>query len=96
MIFLQAQSQGMYQLLLFGGMFAVFYFFMIRPQQKKQKEQKTFLDNLKKGDSVVTIGGVHGKVSSVHDLTVTLEIDNKGTRVIFDKTAVVRGVVSPE
>jgi preprotein translocase subunit YajC len=97
MIFLQAQSQGMYQLLLFGGMFAVFYFFMIRPQQKKQKEQKTFLDNLKKGDAVVTIGGIHGKVSSVQDTTVSLEIDNKGTRAIFDKTSVVRSsVVSPE
>lgn len=55
-------------------MFAIFYFLLIRPQQKKAKEHKLLLDALKKGDNVVTAGGVHGKVISVDDTIVTLEI----------------------
>src|ERR1700757_5194804 len=57
-------------------MFAIFYFLLIRPQQKKAKEHKTLLDALKKGDNVITAGGVHGKVTSVDDTIVTLEIAN--------------------
>ncbi|MEO1052907.1 MAG: preprotein translocase subunit YajC [Bacteroidota bacterium] len=78
-------STGM--LFLFGGMFIIFYFFMIRPQQKKQKEQKKFAEEIKKGDEVVTIGGMHGKVFAVDDATVTLEID-KSTKVKFQKSAI--------
>lgn len=55
-------------------MFAIFYFLLIRPQQKKAKEHKALLDNLKKGDNVITAGGVHGKVNAVEDSIVTLEI----------------------
>ncbi|HEY4744435.1 MAG TPA: preprotein translocase subunit YajC [Desulfuromonadaceae bacterium] len=55
-------------------MFAIFYFLLIRPQQKKAKEHKALLDALKKGDNVITAGGVHGKVTSVDDTIVTLEI----------------------
>ncbi|MBI2354898.1 MAG: preprotein translocase subunit YajC [Deltaproteobacteria bacterium] len=55
-------------------MFAIFYFLLIRPQQKKAKEHKSLLDALKKGDNVITAGGVHGKVVSVDDTIVTLEI----------------------
>ena len=55
-------------------MFAIFYFLLIRPQQKKAKEHKALLDALKKGDAVITAGGVHGKVNSVDDTIVTLEI----------------------
>lgn len=55
-------------------MFAIFYFLLIRPQQKKAKEHKALLDALKKGDSVITAGGVHGKVNGVDDNIVTLEI----------------------
>lgn len=69
------------------GIGIVIYFFMIRPQQKKQKEQKGFIDNIKKGDMVVTIGGVHGKIASVEDTTVTLDID-KGVKIKFEKTAI--------
>ncbi|MDD5286448.1 MAG: preprotein translocase subunit YajC [Desulfuromonadaceae bacterium] len=57
-------------------MFAIFYFLLIRPQQKKAKEHKALLDAMKKGDNVITAGGVHGKVTSVDDTTVTLEIAN--------------------
>ncbi len=57
-------------------MFAIFYFLLIRPQQKKAKEHKALLDAMKKGDNVVTAGGVHGKIISVDDDIVTLEISN--------------------
>jgi preprotein translocase subunit YajC len=55
-------------------MFAIFYFLLIRPQQKKAKEHKLLLDALKKGDNCITAGGVHGKVTGVDDGIVTLEI----------------------
>ncbi|MBT1071733.1 preprotein translocase subunit YajC [Pelotalea chapellei] len=55
-------------------MFAIFYFLLIRPQQKKAKEHKALLDAIKKGDNVITAGGVHGKVIAVEDSIVNLEI----------------------
>lgn len=64
----------------------VFYFFMIRPQLKKQKEQKKFRESLGKGDKVVTIGGIHGKIIEVKDATVILEIAN-GVQITLEKTA---------
>lgn len=57
--------------------FGVFYFLMIRPQQKKAKEHKALLDNLKKGDAVITNGGLYGKVTGLTDTVVTLEIAEK-------------------
>jgi preprotein translocase subunit YajC len=55
-------------------MFAIFYLLLIRPQQKKAKEHKALLEALKKGDQVVTAGGIHGKINAVDDNIVTLEI----------------------
>jgi len=87
-ILLQAgEGGGLSSLILFGGIAIVFYFFMIRPQQKKQKEQKKFIEEIKKGDSVITIGGIHGKVLSTDDATVILEVD-KGVKMTFNKSAV--------
>jgi len=60
--------------------FIVFYFLLIRPQQKKAKEQQDFLSNLKKGDKVMTGGGVHGKITGLTDTAVTLEIAD-GVRI---------------
>ncbi|WP_128547709.1 preprotein translocase subunit YajC [Larkinella soli] len=82
-------GQMIWNIVLWVGIFIVFYFFMIRPQQKKQKDQKSFVDNLKKGDSVVTIGGLHGKIYAVEGNTVTLEVD-KGLKLTFEKTAISR------
>ncbi|MEA5461352.1 preprotein translocase subunit YajC [Arcicella sp. LKC2W] len=80
---------GASSLFLIGGMFVIMYFFMIRPQQKKQKEQQSYIDALKAGDKVVTIGGLHGTVVSVRDKSVVLEVDaNKGVRMVFLKTAI--------
>ena len=64
----------------------VFYFFMIRPQMKKQKEMKKYRENLKAGDKVVTIGGIHGKLLEVADSTVL--ISSEGTKLRFDKSAI--------
>lgn len=64
----------MQPLLLIGGMFLVMYFFMIRPQQKKAKDQKSFIDNLKEGDKIVTIAGIHGKLKKIND-NGTLQIE---------------------
>ena len=75
------------QLLMFGAIILVFYFFMIRPQQKKMRDQKKFREELTKGMTVVTIGGLHGKLIAIDDETITLEVD-KGVRLTFDKTAV--------
>ncbi len=74
-------------LLMFGLMFVVFYFFMIRPQMKKAKEEKKFREELAKGDRIVTIGGIHGKVAEIKDTTLIIEVgDNQ--RLKIEKTAV--------
>ena len=57
-------------------MFAIFYFLLIRPQQKKAKEHKALLESMKKGDNVITAGGVHGKITAVENDLVTLEVAN--------------------
>ncbi|GAB3972948.1 preprotein translocase subunit YajC [Spirosoma terrae] len=79
----------LYNVLLWVGIIGVFYFFMIRPQQKKQKDQKSFIDNLKKGDNVVTIGGLHGRVASIEGSTVTLEVD-RGVKMTFERSSISR------
>ena len=74
-------------LLLFGALFIVFYFFMIRPQTKKAKDQKNFINEIKKGDKVVTIGGVHGKVVRVDDDTFLVEVDSN-TKLRIEKSVI--------
>ncbi len=84
----QAETEGNYNfMILLVGFILIFYFFMIRPQQKKQKDQKKFIEEIKKGDEVVTIGGIYGKVIGVEDTRVVLEVD-KSTRIVFQKTAI--------
>jgi preprotein translocase subunit YajC len=65
-------------------MFAIFYFLLIRPQQKKAKEHRALLDSIKKGDQVLTACGMHGKVTSLDETVVTLEIAT-GVNVKFNK-----------
>jgi preprotein translocase subunit YajC len=83
----EAPGGGYTQIIFFVGIALVFYFFMIRPQQKKQKEQKKFTEEIQKGDQVITIGGIHAKVYAVEETTVVLDIDGKGTKVTFEKSA---------
>jgi preprotein translocase subunit YajC len=68
-------------------MFVVMYFIMIRPQQKRQKEAKSMMDALAKGDEVITVGGVLGRVSKVSDAYVTIEV-SAGTEIVVQKNAV--------
>ncbi len=63
------------------------YFFMIRPQTKKAKEQKNFIAEVKKGDKVVTAGGIHGKVAKVNDDTFLIEVDG-GTKLKVEKSVI--------
>ena len=82
-----AAGGGQFQLQQLGFpiiLFAIFYFILIRPQQKKAKEHKALLESLKKGDKVVTAGGMHGKVTAVEESTVTLEVAN-GVNIKFNK-----------
>ena len=65
----------------------VFYLFFIRPQMKKSKDQKKFRESLKKGDKVVTIGGLHGKIAEIDETTVVLEVGNQ-MRLTFEKSAI--------
>ena len=83
-----AKGGSGYSMLIFLGlMILVFYFFMIRPQQKKQKQVQQFRENLKKGDKIVTIGGIHGKISDVQEGTFTIEIADN-VKVSIEKAAV--------
>ena len=65
------------QMLPMIGIIVVIYFFFMRPQQKKQKEQANFISALEKGDEVVTMAGIYGKVTKIEDDVVTLQVDNK-------------------
>ncbi|MDP9080587.1 MAG: preprotein translocase subunit YajC [Bacteroidota bacterium] len=74
------------QIITFALIAVVFYFFMIRPQVKKQKDQKKYVNELKKGDKVVTTAGIHGRIVDVNDTTFLVEVDNGKIR--FDKSAI--------
>jgi len=87
-ILLQAQQQNNFlQYLPFIAIIVVFYFFMIRPQQKKAKEQKKFIEDIKKGDYIVTIGGAHGYIAELEGDTFILEVE-KGGRIRYNKSAI--------
>ncbi|HZG57257.1 preprotein translocase subunit YajC [Paenibacillus sp.] len=71
----------------FIAMFAIFYFLLIRPQQKRAKTRNMMLANVKKGDKVVTIGGMHGKIVELTDDTMVLLV-NDSTRLTFNRSAI--------
>jgi preprotein translocase subunit YajC len=78
---------GLQQLLPLGLIVIVFYFFMIRPQIKKQKDQKKYVDELKKGDKVILTSGAHGKIAEVADTTFLIEHES-GHKTRYDKSSV--------
>ena len=84
---LLAAGTGTSSLIMFGMIFAVMYFFMIRPQIKKQKKEREYRSALKIGDSVITIGGIYGKVTDVKEDAVVVEVHG-GTKLKIAKTAV--------
>jgi len=76
----------MMTLLMLGGMFAIMYFFMIRPQQKKAKEEKNFQADLKRGAQVVTTSGIHGKINEIFEDAVIIETG--AGKIRFEKAAI--------
>ena len=67
----------------------VFYFFMIRPQMKRQKELKNFRESLKKGDKIITTGGIYGKIVEIEDHAILIEVDTN-VKIRVDKVAVLK------
>ena len=88
-VILQASAGGSTTtLIMMGGMILVFYFFMIRPQAKKAKQQKTFINDLQKGDKIVTIAGIHGKINKVNEDN-TLEMETRpGSYIKIERSAI--------
>jgi len=82
----EPQGNIMQTILMFAMIGLVFYFFMIRPQMKRNKEAKKFRENLATGDKVITIGGIHGKVLEITDTSILISSD--GTKIRVDKSAV--------
>ena len=87
MILLQAAGTGTSTLIMFGMIFLVMYFFMIRPQIKKQKKEREYRSALKQGDSIMTIGGIYGKITAVKEHAFIIEVYG-GTKLKVAKTAV--------
>ena len=93
MFLLQAPAQGQQGggysgLIMIALIFVVFWLFFIRPQNKKQKEEQKFRESLQKGDDIVTIGGIHGKVVEVKETTVMVSIDSN-VKIEVEKSAIV-------
>jgi preprotein translocase subunit YajC len=80
-------SAAFLQFLPFIAIIAIFYFLIIRPQNKKQKETQRMLEALKKGDRVITIGGIHGVIQSVKDHSIVLKVDDN-VRLEFNRSAI--------
>ncbi|WP_291911325.1 preprotein translocase subunit YajC [Chitinophaga sp. CB10] len=92
-VLLAAPAQGggsaLPQMLIFGGMIVVMYFFMIRPQTKKAKMQKQFIENLKEGDKIVNIAGIHGKIKKFNDDGKTLVMEvAPGTTLTIERSTI--------
>lgn len=87
-----APAGGNYSfIIMMVALFAIMYFFMIRPQQKKQKQLQEARNAIKVGDKVITAGGIHGKVREVKDRTFTIEIA-ENTKIVIEKTSVFASV----
>ena len=82
-----ANGQGLSSMIMIVALIAIFYFFMIRPQQKRQKEIRKFREGIKVGDKVITAGGIYGKVRNINDTTFQIEIAD-GVKIIIDKGSV--------
>lgn len=87
--FLQAAPQGsmFMPILTFGLVFVIFYLFIIRPQNKKQKDTEKMINAVKKGDKIVTIGGIHGEVTSTREKTVIVKVDD-ACKLEFNRSAI--------
>ena len=85
---LTAAAGGYSSIIMLIAMFAIFYFVLIRPQRKKDKEIKEMRDSMAVGDEVITIGGIHGKIVKITDDTVVIELSHAKQRITFSKWAI--------
>jgi len=81
------QSSGWWSFLPLLLIVVVFYFFFIRPQMKRSKDQKKFRETLQKGQKIITVGGIHGRIVELQDTTVTIEVENQ-VRLRVEKSAI--------
>ena len=88
------QGGGWSMWIMLALIFVVMWFFMIRPQKKQQKELQNFRDSLKRGDKVVTIGGIYGTVSEIKEESVLIEVDNN-VKIRVSKQALVKDFTDP-
>ena len=82
-------------IVMFGAIFVIFYFMIIRPQQKRAKEREKMLSNIQKGDKVVTSGGLHGVIAGLDEKTVLLQVGDN-VKLKFDRSAISAVVASKE
>jgi len=87
-----SQSSVFMPIITFGLVFVIFYFFIIRPQNKKQKDTQKMISAVKKGDKIITIGGVHGEVTSTKETTVIVKVDDN-CKMEFSRSAIASVVV---
>ncbi len=88
-IFLQASSQeNLMNMLPFVAMIAVFYFLIIRPQMRRQKKEKQFQTEIKKGAKIVTTSGIHGKIVEINDTDNTVSIETGAGKIKFERSAI--------
>ncbi|TCP26833.1 protein translocase subunit yajC [Tenacibaculum skagerrakense] len=88
MILLQADTSGLMQMLPFVAMLGVLYFFMIRPQMARQKKEKQFRSEIKKGAKVVTTSGIHGRIAEINDNNNTVVIETGAGKIKFERAAI--------
>ena len=88
------QGSGLSMWIMLALIFVVMWFFMIRPQRKQQKELQAFRDGLKKGDKVVTIGGIYGTVTEIKEESVLIEVDSN-VKIRVSKQALVKDFTDP-
>lgn len=82
-------------IIMFGAIFAIFYFMIIRPQQKRAKEREKLLSNIQKGDKVVTSGGIHGVIAGLEEKTVLLDVGDK-IKLKVERSAIASVTASKE
>ncbi|MDP6929930.1 MAG: preprotein translocase subunit YajC [Planctomycetota bacterium] len=81
---------------IFLPMIAIFYFMLIRPQQKQEKQRRAMIEGIKKGDKVVTSGGIHGVITNLNDKTITLRVDSDNkVKLVLDRANVGRVLGDP-
>lgn len=83
----QGQQGGYQSIIMLVAMFAIFYFLLIRPQQKRAKQHRELVGALKPGDTVVTAGGIHGKIAAVEESVITLEVAT-GVKVKMNRSSI--------